>query len=88
MVATPGAWHADYITAPAQDHYVVVPSDTVNFIAPFRGVYVGGAGNISIVSLAGTAITYTGVLVGTVLPVCGARVNATGTTATLLIGLV
>lgn len=69
--------------------FAITPSDTVNFVqGPVRAIYVGGAGNVSVVPQAGaTAVTFTAPPVGTVLPITCVRVNAALTTATLLVGL-
>lgn len=65
----------------------ITPSDTVNLAEPARALYVGGAGNISILPLDGPAVTLMGVGAGALLPISVARVNVTGTTATNLVGL-
>jgi hypothetical protein len=66
----------------------ITPNDGADLPIPgCRAIYVGGAGNISIVDLTGTTVVFTGVLSGGVLPVQAARVNATSTTATSLIAL-
>ena len=83
-----GQWHSEWITAPGVDAYAVTPSDSTNFSAPFRGVYVGGSGNIVIVTLGGNAVTFVGVAAGIILPVCGIRINNTNTTATSMVALV
>jgi hypothetical protein len=72
---------------PAYDGFVITPSDTVNFEDVAKAIYVGGAGNISLVTPKGTVLTFVGIPVGTTLWVCAARVNASLTTATNLIGL-
>lgn len=70
------------------DHALaVVPSDTVNLSAPCLGIYVGGAGNVSIVTLDGNTVVFTAPPVGSVIPCRASRVNATLTTATLLVAL-
>ncbi len=87
-----------YGQAPSQigpySHAVAItPSDTApNFTIPFRAIYVGGAGNIKLMSrdtgrAGGAAVTLTGVQAGTILPVWTIAVLAAGTTATNLIGL-
>jgi len=82
-------WHADMATAPAMDAYAITPSDTTNFATPFRAIYVGATGgNVTIVTPSGAAILFAGTVVGSILPVVGVRVNATGTAATSLVGLV
>lgn len=68
-------------------HFAITPSDTVNFAFPVRGVYVGGTGDVVVVDRNGTAVTYKAVPTGQVLPIMASRVNATGTTATYLVGM-
>lgn len=56
-----------------------------------RAVYVGGAGNIA-VKMAGTgsggsAVTFTGVVAGTVLPIQIVQLMSTNTTATDVVAL-
>lgn len=78
----------EYADKPPGDAVAVTPSDTVNLTVPSRALYVGGAGNIvAVMQDSGTAVTFTGVLAGTVLPIRVLRVNATSTTATSLVAL-
>lgn len=73
--------------APAKKWLAVVTSDSANLPAGCRGIYVGGAGNVALVGEDNVAVTFTAVPVGTFMP-CGAkRVNATNTTATLMLAL-
>ncbi len=67
--------------------FAVTTSDTVNFANVTRGLYVGGAGNASVVMQDGTAITLNGLAAGTIYALRLKRVNLTGTTATNLVGL-
>ena len=71
----------------AKAAFAIVPSDTVNFSGPVRGIYVGGAGNIAMFMTDGTSALFVGVTAGSILPIECYRVNATGTTATALLGL-
>ena len=72
----------------------VTPSDTLS-ITPngagpatvYRGLWIGGAGNISVAFVDGTTATLAGAVGGTIIDVCFTRINATGTTATLLVAL-
>ena len=64
----------------------IVTSDTVSQ-GTFRGIYVGGTGHVSMVGLDGNAVLFSNIPVGTYLPVGFTRVNTTGTTATLLVGV-
>jgi hypothetical protein len=72
----------------ASDARAVTPSDTVSYDGrAARGLYVGGGGGVSLLTDAGAAVTFTGLLAGSILPVRHTRVNSTGTTATNLVAL-
>lgn len=71
----------------AGDAFTITPSDTTNFDKMTDAIFIGGDGNIAVVKKDGTAITFTGVIAGQVLPINAIRVNSTGTTATNLVGL-
>lgn len=64
----------------------ITPSDTDDLVSPAVGLYVGGAGNVTGVMESGDVVTFTAVPVGTTLPFVFKRINATLTTATLMIG--
>ena len=66
--------------ASATSSGAVTKSDAT--VLDFNALFVGGAGNVSIDHTeGGTAVVYTGVTAGSILPVSGVRVNA-ATTAT------
>ena len=48
---------------------VVSKSDTVDFTVVARGIYVGGTGNVAIVTLDDNAETWVGVPAGTLIPI-------------------
>lgn len=50
-------------------------------------IWVGGAGNLAVTMVSGAALTLTAVAAGSLLLLRCTQVKATGTTATLLIGL-
>ena len=68
----------------ARDSGTITPSDT----APinFQSVYIGGAGTITIEKENGDTQVFT-VAAGFILPHTVKKVLATGTTATLLVGM-
>lgn len=81
----------------ARDLQTITPSDTVDLPsgAP-RAIYVGGGGNITLITtgipaINGRAAVVAGTVLLTALPVgwhpigCAARIKATGTTATGLV---
>jgi hypothetical protein len=76
------------LDAPGTDAFAITPHDSTNFNENCRAIYIGGAGNIVVVTKAGNAVTFTGVLAGTILPVRAMRVNSTNTTATNLVGII
>jgi len=80
--------YARGLTTPADDAFAITPSDGADLAQVVRALYIGGAGSISLVTRAGSTVAFTGLAAGTVLPVRAARVRATGTTATGLVGLV
>ena len=63
----------------------ITPSDTA--AQTYRAIYVGGAGNVAVKTTGGDTVTFTAPPVGTIIPVEVQQVLATGTTATLLVGL-
>jgi len=65
----------------------ITPSNTVDFDTPTQGIYVGGGGDVSVVRHDGTAVLFTGVPAGSVLPVVARRVGVSGTSASGLVGL-
>ena len=67
---------------------VVTPNDGSDLpIGICRALYIGSAGDVSIVDLSDETIVFVGVVAGSVLPVQTKRVNATATTATNIIAL-
>lgn len=73
---------------PGQKCVAISPSDTVNFTdGACRAIWVGGAGNLSIVPPQGSAISIVGATAGSVVPISAIRVDAGGTTATSLVAI-
>jgi hypothetical protein len=75
------------LDSPALNAEAVTPSDSVSLTNDSRGLFVGGAGNISVLMSGGTTVTFTGVVAGSVLPIRANRINATSTTATNMVSL-
>lgn len=65
------------------DAALVTASDTVNFATP-SVVYVGGGGNVRVLTAQGTDVIFSNVNAGTWIPCQVLRVFATNTTATLM----
>jgi hypothetical protein len=67
--------------------YAITPSDTVNDAnGPFAAIQVGTGGTLKVITKAGQTVTLT-MATGTTLPLLVARIFATGTSATNLVGL-
>lgn len=64
-----------------EDAAAITPSDSAD-LPQFSVVFVGAGGNVKVTTAQGSAVTFTGVNAGSVLPVRVRRVWATGTTAT------
>lgn len=66
----------------------VTPHDTNDLANVSRALWVGGAGNVAVI-LAGdsSAVTFTGVPAGTLLPLRVKRVMSTNTTATTIVAV-
>jgi hypothetical protein len=72
----------------ASRYAAVTASDTTDLAAgPCRALYVGTGGNVVAVTTAGTAVTFSNVPTGTLLPVIARRVNSTSTTASNIVAL-
>lgn len=77
--------NADDLLSPASDGAAVTPSDSALLTVPSKRLWVGGAGNVALVTVRGTALTYTAVPAGTYLNVRAQQVKSTGTTATNIV---
>jgi len=72
---------------PYTNAIAVTPHDTNDLTYVTRGVYVGGAGTVKVNMQDSGTVTFTGVPVGTLLPIRATRVYSTGTTATTILAL-
>lgn len=74
-------------TTPATGGEAVTPSDATELTYISRALWVGGAGAVAVLMETGEVLTLSGVPAGTLLPLRVKRVNATNTTATLIVAL-
>lgn len=75
-----------HLESPAENASTITPNDSNDLTDFTRSIYIGGAGNLKIDTVAGDTVTLNGVVAGTVIPVRVQKVYATGTTATNLVG--
>ena len=74
------------LESPATHAFDIVPGDGVDLPHVTRALYVGGAGDVSLVMKDASAATLKNVPAGSVIAVRVARVQATGTSATDIVG--
>lgn len=68
--------YTDYSSSPR-----IVPGQPTGEGQPFfRALFVGGAGNVEVKTLLGVNVTFTGVVAGSILPICAVQVVNDGTT--------
>lgn len=80
--------HAPGLTSPASKAYEITPDDDNDLPVHTRGIYVGLAGNLTVILQGDTTqVTFVGVPVG-IMPIRVKRVMATGTAAEDLVGLI
>jgi hypothetical protein len=72
---------------PATKSFPIAPSDTNELEFVTEAIYVGGEGDLSVLTLEYYVATYAAVPAGQIIPVRARKVFATGTTATNLVGM-
>lgn len=65
----------------------ITPNDSADLTLAPATIYIGVAGDMSVITVGGDTLTFVGLAAGTILPVLVNRVRSTGTTATSLIEL-
>jgi hypothetical protein len=71
---------------PVSNAEVVVPDNATEQTFVCRALYVGVAGNVTVLMESGVVVTFTALPIG-IHPIRAKRVNATGTTATSMLFL-
>lgn len=74
------------LTAPASQAVAITPDNDDNLVFVTRAIYVGGAGNLSVLMRTGGAVTFNNLPAGTLLPIRVSRVLESST-ATNIVGL-
>ena len=77
----------DEAWAPSRNAFTITPHDTNQLSDVTKGIYVGGAGVVTLRTANGLADVAFTCPAGVTLDVAALYVRATGTTATLLVGL-
>lgn len=72
---------------PCTNADAVTTSDTVDLTHVSRYIYVGGAGDITLVTSKGDTVLLKAVPIGAMLPIRASKIKLTGTTATNLVAL-
>ncbi|WP_020474231.1 spike base protein, RCAP_Rcc01079 family [Zavarzinella formosa] len=75
------------LVAPYAHAAVLTKSDTDELTKVSRALYVGGTGNINVVTAAGETVLFSAIPVGTLLPIRIKQLLSTNTTATLVVAL-
>ncbi|MEM0907177.1 MAG: hypothetical protein AAGJ94_07430 [Pseudomonadota bacterium] len=76
------------LTAPAADAFEITPNNGNDLSTAARALYIGGAGDVEVITLAGNTVLFVGLSAGTTLPCSVTRVRASNTTATNILGLI
>tara|TARA_R110002020_G_scaffold376130_3_gene587304 strand:+ start:26400 stop:26678 length:279 start_codon:yes stop_codon:yes gene_type:complete len=75
------------LNTPADNAAAIVPHASTDMTNWCRGIYVGVAGNIAVVTVNDQVVNFLGATAGSVIPICAKRVNAVNTTATDLVAI-
>lgn len=73
--------------APGVGAFAITPSDSVDFTKVPRAIYVGVTGNVVMVNMDNTTVTWVGCPAGLIIPCVARRINSTSTTASSLVGI-
>ena len=79
------ALHQSGLTSPASRAAAVTPNNTTDLTAVARALWIGGAGDVAVITAGGDTVTF--VNASGVLPVRVKRVLATGTSATGIVAV-
>ena len=79
--------HQVALTAPVTAAEAITPNDSTDLDHATRALYVGNGGAVAVEMLSGQTIVFVNLQPGVLYPLRLAKVLATGTTATGLVGL-
>lgn len=66
---------------------VVSKSDGTPLAFDCRAIYVGGTGNMEVITTGGDTVLFSAIPVGTIIPINARYVRSTNTTATLMVAM-
>lgn len=75
----------DDLQGPARRGAAVTPDDNADLPTASKRLWIGGLGDVALVTVGGDSLTYHSVPAGSYLQVRAARVKSTGTTATNIV---
>lgn len=79
--------HPQFQVIPVQGGFSITPNDSTDLPYYTRALYLGGGGNLKVTFIDGSVVTFVGLTSGTDWPWRVARVWATGTTCTNIVGM-
>lgn len=80
--------HNEGLQSPASRGVVITPNDGADLATNSRAIWIGGAGNLTVLLAGDTAsVLISSIPAGTLLPIRAKRIYSTGTTATLIVAL-
>ncbi len=83
----PFGTHSTGLDSPYAHAAAVTKSDTDELSYVTRAIWVGGAGNINLVTVSGETVVITAIAAGTLLKIRVKQVLSTSTTATVMVAL-
>lgn len=86
-ITDPYQYHAGGVSAPLTGGFAATPDDAADLPVLTRALMVGGGGDLAAVLKDGSTVTLPELAPGVVYPVRVARVLATGTSASGIVGL-
>lgn len=75
------------LDSPAENAAAVTPNDSADLATVARALWIGGAGDVSVITVGGDTVTLAGATAGSIIPARVSRVRSTGTTATSIVAL-
>lgn len=75
------------LISPAEGAAAVTPHDTTALGNVTRAIYVGGAGDVEVITKGGDTVVFSSVPAGTILPVRATHVKSSNTTASNILAM-